>query len=617
MCGIVGYMSYEGTPPISRSRLEAPLRQALSRLAHRGPDHEGVWWSRDGRVVFGHRRLAIIDLASGNQPMLDSEGRVCVVLNGEIYNFHELRDDLEGKGHRFVTRSDTEVLLEAYKEWGEGCLEKLNGMFAFVIWEIERKQLFAARDPLGEKQLYFANAGEGLVFASEPKALFPFGIRRSLDTASLFDFFSFRTVPSPKTLFEGVSRLGPGKSLMTTDGRALNIKDYWRWPESVGRGVPVDPEHDLLEALSGSVRLRLRSDVPVGAFLSGGVDSSLVTALMRKENVGNTEIVTFSVAVEDPNLDESTYQRVIADQYRTRHVTRIVTEKDMLGLCASWTSIADDLVADPSAIALYGLSTLVRDHGIKVVLSGEAADELFGGYGAYVAFASKALRRRLLAPLATFADRVGALPSMGEGIATLCADILDEDLLFGGTAKAFHRREIRRLVCRKGRDGLKAYWSQRPERGTVGEAMLFDLRQRLSDDIFVRTDRATMAASVESRVPFSDPGLVRWALSLSDVLKVNTGNTKVLLKRTASRLLPHDLIYRPKIGFDLPIDRWLRGAFRDEITEYLHARVIPGLDYAQVASMLANWRSTGGQSVRSTQVWFWFALERWYRTWID
>jgi asparagine synthase (glutamine-hydrolysing) len=591
----------------------------LNAMAHRGPDDEGIWESAGHEVILGHRRLSIIDLCLGHQPMLDVSGDYAIVFNGEIYNHTELREELRKGGARFRTQSDTEVILEAYRRWGVECLQRLDGMFAFALWDGRKKTLLLARDPFGEKPLYHAWHDGKLFFASEPKALFALGVSPRFSPEILPDFFIFRSIPAPLTMFHGVRKLPAGAFAVLGDSAGdLQSRPYWTYPTASSPSrVPSEAEaaEELLARIRSSVRLRLRSDVPVGAFLSGGVDSSLITALMCMEAAPGTTIRTFSVTVGDETLDESPYQQMVARQYGTIHTSVAVGQKEMSGALRRWFHICDDLVADPSAVALYLLSGFVQEAGIKVVLSGEGADEVFAGYHSYARFLRMARQHRRLRFLGWSHPLAAPLLARFGSKGRSAAELLNPRFTFLGTSlSAAYSRLDEILEDPISRRPLAWDIEMPPgDSASLRDLLTYDLRFRLADDVLPRTDRATMAASVEARTPFLSGELVRWALTLPAGFKIRKGISKYILKRVAERHLPSELIYRRKIGFELPVATWLRTEFAPDIKAFLEERRIPGVRYDHFAGL---WRQ-GCPPASLETAWRWFSLESWYRVWFS
>ena len=580
MCGIVGYVGRAG---VLSSDLMVAMRD---KIAHRGPDAAGIWSASDGSVVLGHRRLAILDLsATGAQPMENRARTSVVVFNGEIYNHEELRRELASGGIRFAGRSDTEVLVAAYDTWGERCVERLRGMFAFAIYDQARKTLFMARDRAGEKPLYWAEYRGGLVFASELKALmtdaeFP----RRLSPEGLAYYLSFGYVPADKCILDGVHKLMPAHSLTwSLAGGAPVVRRYWEVPRA--RPDETSSIEELADALQGlltsAVSEQLIADVPLAVLLSGGVDSSLVTAIAAR---ASDKVRTFTITLPDhPQLDEGRFARSVAEYLGTEHV-ELPLDQSSADLIPALAAQYDEPIADSSMIPTYLLAKTVSRH-CKVVLGGDGGDELFGGYVAYQA----ALRRDKIhrnlprgarSVVAAIARR--ALPIGTKGRNSLMA--LDGSIA-DGIAQAALWTDYRDLPR------VSALLAQRPikqapklwrhnlveaARGLPGAAMVADFNSYLPEDILVKVDRASMLCSLEVRAPFLDSRVIDFAYErVPNRFRVTLNERKILLKRLARRLLPPSLDIDRKQGFTIPISKWLTprivDAWRDDCGEQIRS----------------------------------------------
>jgi asparagine synthase (glutamine-hydrolysing) len=563
MCGIVGYAGVAGA---LRLDLMTSMRDSI---AHRGPDASGLWSTSDGSVLLGHRRLAILDLsAAGAQPMENTAKTSTVIFNGEIYNHEELRRELSARGARFAGHSDTEVLLAAYDEWGEECVERLRGMFAFSVYDKRRNSLFMARDRAGEKPLYWAEHRGGIVFASELKALmvdteFP----RRLSAEGLAYYLTFGYVPGDKCILEGVHKLMPAHSLSWSliSGTA-NIRRYWDIPAAGVNDVATIEERadELQRLLTSAVSEQLVADVPLAVLLSGGVDSSVITAIAARAS--RSRVRTFTVTLpKHPRLDERRFARSVSEYLGTDHV-ELPLDESSVDLIQTLAAQYDEPIADSSMIPTYLLARTVSQH-CKVVLGGDGGDELFGGYLAY----QTALRRErlqrvvphwarsLVAAAARRAMRVGQ-----RGRNALMA--LDGDLADGIAQSAVWTdygdlgRVSSWLAGRVPEASPKA-WRRNlvnSERGSPGAAMATDFRSYLPDDILVKVDRASMLCSLEVRAPFLDRRVIEFAYrSVPNRLRVSLNERKILLKKLAKRLLPENLDLDRKQGFTIPISEWI------------------------------------------------------------
>lgn len=556
MCGICGIVSLGGGPVRSED-----LLAMRDRMVHRGPDDAGVFIN--GSVALGHRRLSIIDLSTGHQPMTNEDGSVVIVYNGELYNYLDLRSELIAKGHVFATRSDTEVIVHAYEEFGKGCLEHFRGMFAFALWDGRKRRLFAARDRLGKKPLYYVRWGDTFLFASEIKALLAHpAARREVDDESLDLYFGFRFVPGPRTMFRGIAKLQPGHTLVV-EGSEVRTEQYWDIDTITTREIALDnAQEEFVSLLKEAVRMRLMSEVPLGVFLSGGVDSSAVVALMSEIVPG--PIKTFSVGyADDPAENEFEYARMVASRYQTAHHEFRLTADDFLAFLPKLVWHLDEPIADASTIPLFYISQLAKEH-VTVVLSGEGADELLGGYYIYKKMLLLDTLRalpgaRLLAGLSAGAASVVGnrkaeryaslmrkpLEERYAGVASVLSDA-ERSALFGGRKPA-----SRAAVTRP-------YYERVQHREPLNRMLYLDTKVWLPDDLLMKADKMTMATSVELRVPFLDHKLVEYAASLPVSYKIHGNETKYLLKRAMESRLPHEVLYRPKKGFPVPISRWFR-----------------------------------------------------------
>jgi asparagine synthase (glutamine-hydrolysing) len=610
MCGILGIISSHNMPS---SELGSRLRAMGLWQYHRGPDGWGEWIS-DG-VALGQNRLAILDLVHGKQPMASADGSVQVVFNGEIYNFANLWADLARKGYRFRTdHSDTEVVVHGYSEWGLDVLSRLEGMFAIAIWDASTQSLLLARDRLGIKPLYYALTDHGLVFASEPKTILASGwINPELCARALPDFFMFRAPVAPLTLFEGINKLSAGCWAKFDRSRGLAPEQqYWK-PRATQETLmqPEVAEETVETTVSDAALSHLVADVPVGLFLSGGVDSSLLAALVAR----HSPIEAFSVGTNS-KLDESRFASQVASHLGLPLHVRWVTGDDFRSRFDDWCFFNDDPVADPSALALMLLAEHARLKGMKVMLAGEGADELFGGYDSY-------LRYRIYSLLA----RNGAA-RYGQALRRLPAPGIDRDYLgsltnlrFYGSAHVMEAHDRRSLFSESAKSFLMAWeenaFVQTSENGdATRSAMLFDQMVRLPNDLLPRTDRATMAYSLEARVPYLDRQVVEVANGLSsrECVRLLPPQSKRLLKRIAAKHVPQSVVYRRKRGFNLPVEQWLSVDFTERVSQFLSEQLIEPLNYGYITSVYRN--HTRGHH-RAALLWAWLVLERWYRLWIE
>lgn len=551
MCGISGLFHYDRTQHPDTGVLEA--MRAVSR--HRGPDDCGVY--TDGPAGLAFNRLSIIDLSGGHQPMSNEDGTVWIVFNGEIYNFADLRDDLLTRGHRFRTRSDTETIVHAWEEYGEEVAARLDGMFAFAIWDSRRQVLFGARDRLGIKPFYYSSDGVRFAFASEVKSLMQVpGTPRELDPAAVGEFLLRRYIVAPHTVLKGVYKLPPGHTVLVTNQGPV-VKRYWQPPldeeEQISEPEAIEKAGTLLE---NAVRSHLVSDVPLGAFLSGGLDSSCVVGLMAK--LGVRDIKTFSIGYDSP-VSELDYARIVADHFHTDHHELRLSAVEFSATLPKIVWYMDEPVGDPASIPLYYLAQFARKK-VTVALSGEGSDEIFAGYPIYNRMLQFESFNRV--PLAGFWGRILSRAA-GDTKIRKYAEMLGRPLewRYGGVGGLFSRAQAERMRISNARilDGVSAAYAQCHGRSPLGRMSYVDLTTWLPDDLLVKADRMTMANSLELRVPFLDHHLVEFATRLPRRLRLRGGVTKYLLKKWAEPLLPRNIVYRPKAGFSVPTKSWFRG----------------------------------------------------------
>ena len=618
MCGITGVVDLTGRRPIDERLLEA----MNGRLTHRGPDGDGFHF--EPGVGFGHRRLSIIDLEGGKQPLYNEDHTVVVTFNGEIFNFMEIEAELLQRGHTFRTRCDTEVIVHAWEEWGERCLERFNGMFAFAVWDMRKQQLFIARDRLGVKPLYYAELPNGLLlFASELKSILVHPqVERSIDPQAVEEYFTFGYVPDPKTIYRSVRKLEPGAYISIKRGAgAVRPVRYWDVPlfgERNPAGSPASWEGELRDRLKESVRKRLVSDVPLGAFLSGGIDSSAVVAMMRE--IGESKILTCSIGFREPRYDESRYAQLVAEQKRTDHKAEIVEASDY-SLLRKLVDMYDEPYADSSAIPTYRVCELARRH-VTVALSGDGGDEDFIGYRRYKLFAMEervrsrmpfAMRKAVFGPLGRMYPKLDWAPRFLRGKATfqalarssvdaylhgvsICSDELRAQL-FSGSFK-------RQLQGYNASEVFHAHVRGKTFTDPLALVQYLDYKTYLPGDILTKVDRASMAHSLEVRTPFLDYEFVEWASSLPSEVKLRAGEGKHVLKRALEPVLPREVLYRDKMGFAVPLDMWFRGSLKERIADVLRGPRLSEcgvFDPAMLSRMVADHQS--GRRDYSSPLW--------------
>jgi len=573
VCGIAGWAA---------TAERAPPREHLTRMtaaiAHRGPDDDGHEWTstRDGafHLGLGHRRLSIIDLGTGHQPMGNEDGSVRVVFNGEIYNFETLRDELIARGHVFRTASDTETIVHAYEEYGDACVEKFRGMFAFALWDAARERLLLARDPFGKKPLFVWEEDGLLLFASEIKALLAYpGLKRTVDTDAVWDYLAYRYVPGPATLLKGVRKLPPGCCARWERGRLREWR-YYTPPDGAPHEtvpLPRDPAGAFLAHLDEAVRVRMVSDVPFGAFLSGGIDSSAVVALMSQHSAH--PVKTFSVGFADARYSELAYARTIAQQFGTEHHELEVTERELIDDLPKLVRYRDAPVAEPSDIPIYRLACAAR-HSVKMVLTGEGSDEFLGGYPKHVAERWLPWAGAVPAPLLRLLPALaGALPFGFRRLKTAAVNVALADprerlpRWFGALAPA--ERAALVALAPPGPRPAGFPFTSSASVTALRRVLYFDQTSWLPDNLLERGDRMTMAASIEARMPFMDQYLAAFVSTLPDRYLVRGTRTKWILREAMARVLPRRILERPKVGFRVPVAEWFRGPMREFLCDHL------------------------------------------------
>jgi asparagine synthase (glutamine-hydrolysing) len=626
MCGVVGILKFDPRETVE----EARLRRMRDVLRHRGPDDRGLMVA--GQAGLGHRRLSIIDLAGGRQPMANPGRTAWITYNGEIYNFRELRSDLESRGFRFTTNSDTEVILRAYEAFGEECVERLRGMFAFAIWDQRRRKLFLARDRLGIKPLYYAIAGGELLFASEIKAILAAGsIRPAFNQAIVPEFLATGFSAGAETFFEGIRKLLPGRTLSWSPGEGFRGRRYWQPPVTMDEsgGTFAQRAREVRARLEDAVRSHLVADVPVGLFLSGGIDSSGLAALMAP--TVKEPIRTFSVGFDDRRFSELNYARLAAESVGAEHREVVVSPSEFFAAMPHLVWHEDEPIAFPSSVSLYFVSDLARRNGVKVVLSGEGADELFLGYNRYRVTAwNERLGRVYWAAVPDSLRRgvrrlVGTLPGPLRRYSerTFLALAPGPRELFFENFAAFPKR-MRQHVFRDpglfdARDPyaveLQCY-GESPG-GTLERMAHADLQTYLVE-LLMKQDQMSMAASVESRVPFLDHQFVEYVAAMPGEYKLRGWRTKAVLREALRDLVPRAILTRPKMGFPTPVGRWLRGPFRPLLQEFvLGPRSLErGLFDPAFVHRLAKEHVNGAQD-HGERLWLLMNLEIWQRIFIE
>ena len=625
MCGIAGWINLDGKT--SKNGGEAVLHAMCERMKHRGPDSEGLWV--ENQVALGMRRLSIIDLATGEQPVYSEDKSIVVVMNGELYNFREVRADLEKRGHKFETQTDTEILPHLYEEYGEDMLEHINGMFAFALWDKRREKLLIARDRFGEKPLYYGVFGGKLIFASEPKVLLSNpSVKPEINTQALRQFLSFDYVPAPASIYKGISKL-PAAHLLTVEKGEVKTRRYWNltWHKNGSTPSVEKAAGDLRELLADAVRMRLVSDVPLGILLSGGVDSSTVAAFATR--FSTEKVKTFSIGFEEDSFDESKYARQVAKHLDTEHYEdRLSVEKaaDLISEIGTWL---DEPMSDGSLIPTFLLSRFVRRY-VTVALGGDGGDEIFAGYPMYFGHkvanlygkVPRVLRRGLIEPI------VNNLPVSTRNlsfdykakrfVAASKYDVVTRHHSWFGSFSIDEQQELlsKDIAAKTSNDiyrGAKELLEICDADDEIERMQFLDINFYMAEDILTKVDRASMAVSLEVRAPFLDPRVAQFAAGLPLEYKLKGNKGKYILKKAVEPLLPKTILQRPKKGFGIPIAEWLKG----RLNPLLHDLLAPerlknqGLFDAAFVQKLIREHETGAAS-HHKQLWTLLVFQLWF-----
>lgn len=618
MCGIAGIASIEGLAPDDAHLVDCMLQS----LAHRGPDDQ--YAHADAHAAIGTRRLSIIDLETGRQPLSNEDGSVWVTQNGEIYNYVELRAELERRGHRLATQGDTEVIAHLYEEHGEDFVDHLRGMFAIAIWDARQRRLVLARDRVGKKPLYWRLADGRLSYGSELKAVLQDpSVRREVDEQALEEYLGYQYVPAPRSILKGINKLPPA-SVLVWDGGEARVRRYWV-PQYLPKLQLSDGEQRerALEVMRESVRLRMRSDVPIGLFLSGGMDSSTVLALMAEASP--RPVRTFTIGFDDPAYNEAGYARLVAERFGADHTEETV-RLDAIELLPAIVEHFDEPFGDSSAIPTFRVSQLAARE-LKVVLNGDGGDETFGGYERYRLQIAMARMELLPRPVRRLAARA-AWQAVGRtrprhrggrgGSRWADAAALDSTQRYVRAMSIFDSSMRHTLVGREDRaDGYLLEILRDGDLERIDQMLQADLLAYLPGDLLVKVDRASMANSLEARSPLLDHKLIEFVARLPTNRKVSTRSTKILLREIATMLLSKDLVDRPKMGFGVPLGAWFDGALGDQYRETVLAsdsRSRDFLDPALAASLLTEHRT--GVAQHSHRLWVILMFELWARRWL-
>ncbi len=629
MCGICGILKFPVSEPVSPRLLE----RMSALMIHRGPNDSGSYISPDGRVGLANRRLSIIDLSqAGRQPLSNEDGTIWIAYNGETYNFAQLRTDLQSRGHKFTSKTDTEVVIHLYEQYGVECVHHMRGMFALAIWDESRRRLFLARDRLGVKPLYYAFVPDAFLFASEIKCLFAHpSLERAVDNEAFYHFLTFMTAPAPQTLFKGIMKLPQGHRAIVNEHGAITVEEYWDVFDSAQSDATYSADENAERVRAGlreSVRMRMVSDVPFGVLLSGGIDSSTNVALMAAEM--DRPVQTFSIGYKGLGVEEFNelhHARRVAERFGTEHHEMVIGRDDLINFLPDMVYHQDEPIADPVCVPVHYLCKLAKESGTSVVQVGEGSDELFGGYSHWLA----ALRLREGAWSA-----FGSLPSWMRRLAlTASRPLLDnlrleylrrgvdgEELFWGG-AIAFGEGSKRRILTDsflRSVSGLSSHQPVREQRQRFDERCprsdylswmsYVDLHMRLPELLLMRVDKMSMATSVEARVPFLDHEFVEMVMSIPQTHKLPQMRTKHLLKQAVSGVIPSEIIERQKQGFRVPVRQWLTEALGPLANHKLQA-FCERTDYLRWSEVEKLVR------VQDELVWYLLNFVLWHELWIE
>lgn len=645
MCGIAGIIDF-------KRMQEGPvlIRQMLSVLDHRGPDGTGYY--SDGFLHLGHSRLSIIDLESGKQPMSNEDGTVWVTFNGEIYNFQHLKEKLQIAGHVFNTNCDTEVIVHSYEEYGPECVDLFRGMFAFAVWDSRRGELFISRDRLGKKPLYYYYSADQFIFASEIKSILQYPeIQINLDFNSLKDYFNYSYIPSPKTIYEAIHKLPPAHSIIVkllkfsggsnindsygsiiNSSHVLKIsrKKYWdlHFKPDYSKNI-TDWKNELEEKLIDAVRLRLVSDVPLGAFLSGGIDSSSIVALMC--GLMSSPVKTFSIGFDDQITNELKFARIVSERFKTDHHEMIVTP-DAISILQKLAWQFDEPFSDSSAIPTYYVSKIAREN-VSVILSGDGGDEAFAGYSRYAHFMKydfiekiplpvRAYTLGLLSRLMPFGMKGrGILRNMSNpsferyaGVVTFSPQCYFDNLF----SDDFKKKLGNGSGDINGLDFLRTYYNKYQSLDPLSKQLYTDLKTYLPEDILTKVDRASMLCSLETRAPLLDHILLEFVATIPSDLKLHNGITKYIFKEVMGKYLPRDILYRKKMGFDMPLAKWFKDDFLEFSKDVLFSqkcRERGFFNHNYIRKMLEYHQSP--MFDLSANIWSLVFFENWCQVWLD
>jgi len=616
MCGIAGFLNIE----CSQERAEELIDRMCQVIRHRGPDDQGTW--TDNGVALGMRRLAIIDLSGGHQPIYNEDRSVLVVFNGEIYNYKQLQQELQARGHHFETDSDTEAIVHAYEEYGDDCVKHLRGMFVFAIWDKKRKRMLIARDRFGKKPLNYYWDGQRLIFGSEIKSILEAGIPREINDIALDEFLVYRYIPTPLTLFKNVMKL-PAAHILVYEHGQITTKRYWDLSfEPTCHDDEATAIERTMALLKESVQIRLMSDVPLGAFLSGGVDSSIVVALMSQ--MMSQPVKTFSIGFEEEEYNELPYARLVARHFQTDHHEFFV-KSDLVNVLPQLVWAFDEPFGDSSMLPTYYVSKLAREH-VTVALSGDGGDEIFGGYEQYQ---REYLIHQVPAPLRLamgyashqLPDGVRGKKRLGTWLRDYGTRSIEAAMLFPDYARAviytpeFYARVSNHQPYERHLREYRRYQHLDP----VARVQCVDARTYLIDDILVKVDKVSMLNSLETRAPLIDQELATYVASLQPSVRLHNGKSKYLQKRVAENILPKEILARRKKGFDIPLSRWFSG----ELNDYARATLTSqkarerGLFNQEIVNKLLDKDGARQFVNHGSDIWCLICIELWFQEYMD
>lgn len=624
MCGICGKLNFEPTAPVS----QALLKNMADAIQHRGPDDEGYYAS--GSVGFGFRRLSIIDLNTGHQPISNEDGTIWIVFNGEIYNYQELRQYLQSKGHIFRTQTDTEVIVHLYEEFGDGCVEKLRGMFAFAIWDDRQKRLFIARDRVGIKPLYYWLSGKSLIFGSEIKAILADPEVTSEVLPEMVDrFLTFYYIPGEETLFRNIFKLAPGSHMIVKNGQ-VTIKRYWDLNfEPVAQNFE-EAEQKLSTLLEECVRMHMISDVPVGFLLSGGVDSTAMLGLA----VGMTShpLSSFTLGFSAPDIvDERPYATLAARRYGSQHHEMTISSGDFADFLPKYTWHMEEPVCEPTAVALYYVSRLAKDY-VKVLISGEGGDEAFAGYPNYRNMLWLERLKRAAGPFRgtlssglSFINRFAGSPKLRKYVPLInvplqsyyYSRISGPNTFFNSHTSELYSKDFSHTANKEfSLKPVKQYFGNVGKKSVLNQMLYIDTKTALPDDLLLKADKMTMANSIELRVPLLDHKLLEFAATLPDNFKVHGFTTKYIAKKTLRNRVPQEILDRKKVGFPVPFGAWLKGELKDLVHDLLLDRESIARGYFNrncVENLISDHSKSGGYPKEILSL---MSLELWHRVFL-